>query len=198
MIAAAASADSWNSVQLTTLVVAALSPVVAAVGLILVSRTSRRQEHAQWGGHTVVAHRVDLFIQLSPRLNELLCFATFIGSWKEMEPRKAIEIKYDLDTHMYAYKALFSDELFTAYDHFIATLFETFTTAGTDAKIRAPIEGKFGSRRNLRWWNDAMSDMFTDDPVGRDHIVAAYDALYMKFRQDMAIATEVLPLRSGT
>ena len=38
----------------------------------------------------------------SPGLNQLLCFATFVGVWKEIDPRKAIAIKRDLDQIMYA------------------------------------------------------------------------------------------------
>ena len=40
---------------------------------------------------------------------------TFVGTWKEIDPPKAIAIKRDLDQIMYANKVLFSDELFAAY-----------------------------------------------------------------------------------
>ena len=41
-------------------------------------------------------------VSCSPGLNQLLCFATFVGVWKEIDPRKAIAIKRDLDQIMYA------------------------------------------------------------------------------------------------
>jgi hypothetical protein len=190
MIAVAATpADSWTAVQLVTLVVAALTPLATIVGLILVARSSRRQEQLQWANQTVVTHRVEIFMRMAPGLNELLCFAVFVGDWKEIDPRKAIVIKRDLDQIMYAYRALFSDELFAAYHNFMSTLFNMFATFG-DAKVRAPIESKWGNRRNLRWWHDEMTGLFTEDPVRLEEIQAAYDDLHQRFRGKMYVALE--------
>jgi len=124
----------------------------------------------------------------------LLCFGTFVGGWKETDPRKAITIKRDLDQIMYANKVLFSDELFAAYHRFMTVLFAMFATTGADAKVRAPIESKWGNRRDLTWWNDAMSVQFTDDAVGLDEIQAAYDELSQQFRADLYVTRQARPL----
>ena len=130
----------------------------------------------------------------APGLNQLLCFGTFVGGWKETDPRKAITIKRDLDQIMYANKVLFSDELFAAYHRFMTVLFAMFATTGADAKVRAPIESKWGNRRDLTWWNDAMSVQFTDDAVGLDEIQAAYDELSQQFRADLYVTRQARPL----
>ncbi|SRR6266702_349125 len=187
-------ADSWNSVQIVTLVVSALTPITVVVLGVLFSKASRRIEQVQWANQTVVTRRLDVFDKLAPGLNQLLCFGTFVGGWKETDPRKAITIKRDLDQIMYANKVLFSDELFAAYHRFMTVLFAMFATTGADAKVRAPIESKWGNRRDLTWWNDAMSVQFTDDAVGLDEIQAAYDELSQQFRADLYVTRQARPL----
>src|SRR6266705_1693191 len=162
-------ADSWNSVQIVTLVVSALTPITVVVLGVLFSKASRRIEQVQWANQTVVTRRLDVFDKLAPGLNQLLCFGTFVGGWKETDPRKAITIKRDLDQIMFA-------------------------TPGADAKVRAPIESKWGNRRDLTWWNDAMSVQFTDDAVGLDEIQAAYDELSQQFRADLYVTRQARPL----
>ncbi len=187
-------ADPWNSVEIVTLVVDALTPITVVVLGVLFTRASRRIEQVQWANQTVVTRRLDVFDKLAPGLNQLLCFGTFVGGWKETDPRKAITIKRDLDQIMYANKVLFSDELFAAYHRFMTVLFAMFATTGADAKVRAPIESKWGNRRDLTWWNDAMSVQFTDDAVGLDEIQAAYDELSQQFRADLYVTRQARPL----
>jgi hypothetical protein len=191
-------ADSWSSVQIATVAVAALTPLTVAGLGVLLARTSRRIEQVQWANQTVVTRRLDIFAQLAPGLNQLLCFATFVGGWKELEPAAVIAIKRRVDETMYANRVLFSQPLFDAYRHFMATLFATWTTVGADALLRAPITSQWGDRRNLRWWNDAMALQFsTDDPADNDLIQAAYDQLSERFRADLYVTRQNQPLLTG-
>ena len=188
-------ADSWNSVQVATIIVDAATPVTVAVLGVIFARASRKIEQVQWANQTVVTHRLDVFGKLAPGLNQLLCFATFVGSWKETDPPKAIAIKRDLDQIMYANKVLFSEELFAAYHRFMTVLFAMFATTGADAKVRAPIESKWGSRRDLQWWNDVMENLFsTDNVASLDEIQAAYDALGEQFRTNLYVTRQARPL----
>jgi hypothetical protein len=189
-------ADSWNSVQIVTVIVAAATPVTVAVLGVIFARASRKIEQVQWANQTVVTRRLDIFDKLAPGLNQLLCFATFVGTWKDTDPRKAIAIKRDLDQIMYAKKVLFSDELFAAYHRFMTVLFDMFGTTGADAKVRAPIESKWGSRRDLDWWDDTMAGRFTADAVGLDDIQQAYDALGEQFRANLYVTHQARPLLS--
>jgi len=98
---------------------------------------------------------------------------------------------------MYANKVLFSDELFKAYHRFMTSLFDMFGTTGADAKVRAPIESEWGSRRDLPWWNDVMGVLFTDNAVGLKEIQDAYDALGEQFRADLYVTHQGRPLLTG-
>jgi hypothetical protein len=189
-------ADSWNSVQIVTLVVDALTPITVLVLGFMFTRASRRIEQVQWANQTVVTHRLEVYDKLAPGLNQLLCFATFVGTWKDTDPRKAIAVKRDLDQIMYANKVLFSDQLFAAYHRFMTVLFDMFGTTGADAKVRAPIESKWGNRRDLDWWDDTMSGRFTGEAASLDDIQAAYDALGEQFRADLYVTHQGRPLLS--
>jgi hypothetical protein len=186
--------DSWSSVQIVTVIVDAATPVTVAVLGVIFARASRKIEQVQWANQTVVTRRLEIFDNLAPGLNQLLCFATFVGGWKEVDPHKAIAIKRDLDQIMYANKVLFSNELFAAYHAFMSALFDMFGTTGADAKIRAPIQSKWGSRRDLNWWNDALSGRFTDEAASLEGIQASYDALGEQFRADLYVTHQARPL----
>jgi hypothetical protein len=76
----------------------------------------------------------------------------------------------------------------------MTVLFDMFGTTGADAKVRAPIESKWGSRRDLSWWNDGMSAQFTGEPVSLEDIQKAYDALGEQFRANLYVTRQARPL----
>jgi hypothetical protein len=162
---------------------------------VLFTRASRRIEQVQWANQTVVTHRLGVFDKLAPGLNQLLCFATFVGGWKETSPIDAIGTKRKLDETMYANKVLFSEELFAAYHRFMSTLFAMFATTGADAKVRAPIESQWGSRRKLHWWTEGMAELFsTENAASLEEIQAAYEELSQQFRTDLYVTRQARPL----
>ncbi len=184
-------ASSWNSVQIATLAVAALTPLTVAGLGVFVARASRRLERVQWANQTVITRRLEIFGQVALKLNQLLCFATFVGGWKEIQPLAAIGLKRQIDETMYANRVLFSDELFEAYRVFMAALFAMYATTGADAHLRAPIDSQWGDRRNLPWWEDTMTGLFSvDKPGSMDEIQAAYERLSQRFRADLYVTHE--------
>ncbi|SNY44882.1 hypothetical protein [Paractinoplanes atraurantiacus] len=177
------------ALEVAKLVVDALTPLaVVAVGYVL-NRRLRKVEQAQWANQTVITRRLQIFDKLAPPLNRMLCFATFVGRWKEIQPAQVIALKREVDETMYANRLLFSDDLFTAYQAFMAAMFAMFATADADAPIRAPISRPgLGDRRNLPWWNPALQSCFsTGDPATLDEISAAYDTLSRQFRTDLYV-----------
>ena len=189
-------AGSWTSVQIATLAVEALTPLTVAGLGVFVARASRRLEQVQWANQTVVTRRLDIFAQLAPGLNQLLCFATFVGGWKEIQPRQAIAIKRQLDETMYANKVLFSDQLFTAYHQFMATLFAMYATTDADAQLRAPIKSSVGEppQHALVGRTDHGQPVQRDQHASIDDIQAAYDQLAERFRADLYVTHQNQPL----
>jgi hypothetical protein len=178
--------SGWEAAKL---VVGTLTPLaVLAVGYILNNRL-RRVEQAQWANQNVITRRLNIFGDVGPKLNRLLCFATFVGGWKEIEPKHIIALKRALDETMYANRLLFSDELFAAYQRFMATLFAMFATVDADAPLRAPISHPgLGDRRKLSWWDRELEAYFsTDDPASLADIRQAYEDLSRHFRGDLHV-----------
>jgi hypothetical protein len=184
-------ASEWNGLAIATLAVAAVTPLtVAAVGYYF-ARASQRLEHVQWANQTVITRRLEIFSQVAPWLNQLLCFATFVGRWKEIQPLEAIGLKRKLDEAMYANRLLFSDGLFDAYREFMAAMFAMYATVGADAHLRAPIDSQWGDRRGLGWWEKEMEILFSVDQAGTiDEIQAAYEVLTERFRDDLYVLRE--------
>jgi hypothetical protein len=192
-------ASSWNSVEIATLAVAALTPLTVAGLGYFVSRTGRRIERIQWANQTVVSRRLEIFGQVAPGLNQLLCFATFVGGWKDIDPRQAIAVKRKLDETIYANRLLFSDTLFTAYHSFMTAMFAMYATTDADALLRAPIDSIWGDRRNMTWWTEATDGLFehdadADSMASIQRIQDAHDRLAQAFRADLYVTHEARPL----
>ena len=188
-------AASWNGLQIATLAVSALTPLTVAGLGYFVARAGRRLEQLRWANQTVVVRRLEVFAEVAPQLNQLLCFGTFVGRWKEIQPRKAIGLKRNLDEAMYSNRVLFSDSLFAAYREFMATMFAMFATTEADAHLRAPIDSQWGNRRNMTWWQDSMTSLFSpDNLVSTDEIQVAYDRLADRFRADLYVTHGTQPI----
>jgi hypothetical protein len=183
----------WTSLEVVKLVLAALIPIaVIGVGYI-VSRATSRLESVQWANQTVIQRRLDIFQQVAPKLNRLLCFAVFVGSWKEITPADAIRLKRETDEIMYVDRVLFSPELFDAYLVFMRTVFELYGRTDDDAPLRVAISSPLGNRRNLDWWDKSMEREFsTSDIPSLDEVQAAHDALGERFRRDLYITRQEL------
>jgi len=182
-------ADQWNSVEFATLAVAAVTPVTVAIVGFFVARAGQRRGHLQWANQTVLTRRLEIFNQVAPALNQLLCFALFVGGWKDTTPRDAIALKRQVDEVMYINRVLFSAELFEAYRAFMAALFAMWATTNADAQLRTPIASRWGDRRSLDWWaEDTMPALFSVANPGRfEDIQATYDQLAERFRGDLYV-----------
>ena len=192
---------SWTSLQIATLAVEALTPLTVAGLGYFVARTSRRLEQVQWANQTVVTRRLEIFSEIAPALNKLLCFATFVGRWKEIEPQHAIDLKRRLDETMYANRVLFSDELLAAYHEFMSAQFAMYATTDADAHLRAPIDSQWGNRRNMTWWKESMTSLFsatstdsTASAASIDLIQSTHDRLAECFRTDLYVTRETRPI----
>ncbi len=135
-------------------------------------------------------------------MNRLLCFATFVGRWKDITAEEALALKRQVDEEMYAHRALFSAELFGAYEGFMSCLFAMYATVDGDALIRCQISSQWGDRRNTPWWPidpDAQSRFSApDDATTWEQAQAAYEALPAAFRDDLYVTALTRPLPPPT
>ena len=179
---------SWTSLEIVKLVVSTLTPLAVVFLGIFVNRLSRRVEAAQWANQSVITRRLEIFTEISPKLNQLYCFATFVGRWKETPPEQAVAFKRDLDEIMYSNRILFSDELLIAYYGFMSTLFSEFAKMQCDAPLRVQISSSLGDRRALSWWNESSRAFFAESNLpSREEVECAYRQLGERFRADLYV-----------
>lgn len=90
---------------------------------------------------------------------------------------------------------LFSDELLAVYRAFMATLFAMYATTDGDALLRAPVESRWGNRRNMPWWDEpSMAVLFSASISSTDDVQAAHDVLAERFRADLYVTRQTRPL----
>lgn len=80
------SVGNWTGLDVVKLLVSALIPLAVVYAGYRVSRAASRLEAVQWANQPVIQRRLDIFAEVAPKLNQLLCFALFIGGWKDITP----------------------------------------------------------------------------------------------------------------
>jgi hypothetical protein len=141
------SATPWDSLEIAKLAIEFLTPL-AVIGIgWFINHRLKQIELIQWSNQKIIEKRLELYDCLSPLLNRLLCFYTWIGYWREVSPKQVIETKRELDKQVYIYKHLLGDSFFAGYQKYMALLFKTYTGPGEYPKILSFIEGPNGDRR---------------------------------------------------
>lgn len=171
----------WNSLEIAKLVVAAATPVVVAVLAAVFSRALRRAEGRQWFSQKLVERRIELLTAALPDLNDLFCYFTWVGNWKELTPPEILLRKRRLDRLFYSNSPFFSTSATAAYDAFISALFKTFVAPGSSAQLRTGLSSQHGSRMSAfaGGWDLAWDAMFAQEGerTSPDAIRNLYQAL---------------------
>lgn len=186
------TASQWNSLEAVKLAVAVLTPLLL-VGLgVVINRAARRVEEAQWAGRKLVERRLELYDTMAPLLNDLYCFFECVGTFREVEPPKAIEIKRELDKTFYVNRFLFAAPFSERYNEFMAACFKTFTGFGENAKLRAPVSQQ--KRERGTGWDNAWAALFVPEdelpssgPERRSDFTASYTAFMECFADQLGI-----------
>ncbi|MEJ2889305.1 hypothetical protein [Actinomycetospora aeridis] len=151
----------WNSLEIVKLVVGALTPLLV-VGLgVFVTRAVRRLEDAQWANRKVVERRLELYDKMAPLLNDILCFFTAIGHFRDIDPPALLAKKRELDKHFFVNEYLMSEAFAQRYKQFIETCFRHYTGVGKDAEIRMEAD-YLRDERGAAGWVSAWDDYFAD------------------------------------
>lgn len=165
---------------------AAATPIVVAVLAFVFARSQSRSDE-------LLKVRLEYYKALAPDLNLLMCYMTFIGTWRDTSPPEIIKLKRRLDRTFYCAAPLFSEAVLTAYDALMKITFATFNSWGTDAKI---VSNPY--RRRQSWtgssaWSSDWDDLFTlpdDTTITAEvlhHYRDIYDALIAVIVRDLTI-----------
>ena len=184
---------SWPTLEIAKLVVGVLTPLSVALLGWLFSRQLKRLDLSNWSNQKLIEKRLAIYDEIAPRLNKLLCFFTWVGYWKTVSPADAVQAKRELDRTLNIYRHVFEHEVYDAYQDFIGALFETYTGAGQDARLRALIFGPDGDRRSDcgYTWDEAWTVSFTEPgrAAGKPEVRAKYEALMAALTRSLGVAT---------
>jgi hypothetical protein len=186
------AASQWNSLEAVKLAVAVLTPLLL-VGLgVVINRAARRVEEAQWAGRKLVERRLELYDAMAPLLNDLYCFFECVGTFRDVEPPKAVELKRELDKTFYVNRFLFTPPFSERYNAFMDACFKTFTGSGENAKLSAPVSQQ--KRERGTGWDDAWAPLFVPEEElsssgvdRRSVFTARYTALMECFADQLGI-----------
>ena len=80
---------------------------VAALGYYS-TRVLKRFEHFQWRNQRLIEKRIAIYDSIAPDLNDLLCYFTYVGCWKELAPPDVVALKRSIDKKIYLAAPIFS------------------------------------------------------------------------------------------
>ena len=98
----------WNSLEVAKLAASATTPLLVLYIGLLIQRAVRRIEAVQWANRKVVEKRLEIYDQIAPILNDLLCYFAYVGNWKELSPPQMVSAKRMLDKQVHLAAPLFS------------------------------------------------------------------------------------------
>lgn len=175
----------WNSLEVAKLIAGLLTPAALAIFGIYIQRVTKRFELLQWRSQKLIEKRLAVYDDLAPQLNDVLCYFTYVGCWRDLNPPEVVALKRKIDKKVYLAAPLFSNEFFAACMDFQNLCFATYTGWGRDASLRTQVQRRRESRE--KDWNSAWDAYFSNDPSEPKAIRAAYARMMEAFAQDIGV-----------
>jgi hypothetical protein len=172
---------------------AIITPIAVVVIGFALNRQLRRIEERQWRSQELIAARLRYYREIAEPLNDLMCYFTFIGSWKERTPPEIVALKRSLDRTFHVLAPFFSVEVVQAYNAFMDRCFATYGLWGADAHL------KTGFRRrqqvNPESWQAEWEEMFEYDgaepipPEDLERVKVSYNEVLAHLAGDIQLTS---------
>jgi hypothetical protein len=185
----------WNSLEIAKLIAGLLTPAALALLGVYIHRVTKRFEDFQWRSQKLIETRLKIYEDLAPQMNDLLCYFTYVGCWKELDPPTVVALKRTIDKKMFLAAPLFSESFFSACMEFQNLCFETYSGWGRDSVLRT----QFQRRQEAcptDWktdWNACLSSAASDPNAIR----AAYKKVMEAFAADIGVNPSFIVPHSG-
>ena len=187
----------WNSLEIAKLIISALTPVMVVLIGLWISRSLKRLEYLQWTNQKITEKRIAVFEELAPLLNDLLCYFTFVGCWKELSPPEVVERKRKMDRIVHVNAPLFSEEFVTRYNDFINDCYRTYSGWGRDAQLRTLSDRRRKAAGDS--WNTQWDVYFTDKHScsSPQEVKSQYQLLMSCFSKELGVGFRSEQIPSG-
>lgn len=189
------AAGPWNWLEVAKLIAGALTPVAVAVFGIYIHRVTKRFEHLQWRSQKLVEKRLAVYDDLAPHFNDLMCYFTYVGCWKELDPPAVVALKRTMDKKIHLAAPMFSKNFFSHCMVFQNLCFETYTGWGRDALLRMQFERREQARSSD--WKAEWNDCFGKTPSDPMKIRSAYADIMQIFAADIGVHESFVVPHSG-
>ncbi len=163
-----------STFEILKLIVSGLTPLLVIIIGLSLNKKLKKFEHRQWRNQKLIEKRLSIYDELAPLFNDLLCYFTFVGNWKESTPIQIIGLKRIIDKKVYLAAPLFCNTFFSTCTNFMELCYETYTGWGKDAKLKTIFDirqAAFGSD-----WNSEWNDLF--DPYNRAESKKVIESYY--------------------
>jgi hypothetical protein len=181
----ARDAGPWNWLEVAKLVAGLLIPATLAVFGLYIHRVTKRFELLQWRSQKLIEKQLVVYDDLAPDFNDLLCYFTYVGCWKELDPPAVVELKRAMDRKIHLAAPLFSQSFFGACMHFQNLCFETYAGWGRDALLRTHYERRQQARQSD--WQAEWNDCFSSSPSDPKAIRTAYVEVMHEFASNIGV-----------
>jgi hypothetical protein len=170
----------WASLETFKLAESIITPIGLAFLGLYIRRLSRKIEDRQWVNQKVVEKRLEIYDQLAPQLNDVLCYFTFVGCWKDVDPPVMVEMKRTLDRKIHLAKPLFPAEFFVACQLFLRECFTRFSGPwGSDSQLRTTIVGRIEA--HPRPWDPGWEKHFSKETADPYKVQQLYKDVMREF-----------------
>ncbi len=188
-------AGPWNWLEVAKLIAGALTPVALAALGVYIHRVTKRFEHLQWRSQKLIEKRLAVYDDLAPHFNDLLCYFTYVGCWKELDPPTVVALKRTMDKTIHVAAPLFSQSFYKACLNFQNLCFKTYSGWGQDAKLQTQFDRRQQARPN-DWkveWNECFNAPASDPKAIQD----AYIEVMQLFATDIGVHSSFVVPRTG-
>lgn len=184
----------WNWLEAAKLLASILTPLALAGVGVYVHRVTKRYEHGQWRSQKLVEKRLAVYEDLAPLLNDVLCYFTYVGGWRDLDPPQVVGLKRTIDKQIYLAAPLFSEEFFRSCMAYQAQCFETYNGWGKDALLRTAFERRLEARPD---WHHEWEECFSYEAAEPNAVRAAYARVMQAFAQDIGVHPQALVPTTG-
>ncbi len=188
---------TWSTLEIAKLAVGAMTPMAIAVFGIYANRLSKKLDHMQWRNQKVIEKQLSIYDDLAPDLNDLLCYYTYVGTWKEVDPTDIVQMKRVIDKKVHLAAPLFPEEFAKACLYFQELCFETYTGMGRDARLRTEWSERVKHRQGR--WNPEWASCFSPDQdvTNPKEIQKAYREIMLIFANCIGVQPACSVLNPG-
>lgn len=182
--------------EIIRLIIFATIPITVGIIGFFLNKRIKSFEHMQWTNQKMISKKLEVYDELVPKINDILCYFTFIGSWKEFKPEEMIILKREVDKIVYVNSPLFKDEFLKKYNEFIDNCYSSYSGWGNDAKLKT----NFLRRKEVnKEWVVSWEEYFVDeDKITKTEIVKkSYINFVTFFAKEISLGMNTDSINTG-